>query len=229
MSGAGGAAAFVGGAGGTVGSSRTFEGKPYAGAPPLGSPDSFGNSPNQNPNTMSYYSTTNSFSTAGAAGVGAGLGAGGAHQYANAAPHMNTMPSFSEQGQPGAQYGPDQRYQSYNPWDHSSAMASVAAAAAAGGAYTSSNSDVGNRKSSYQAPPAGTGPAVGTNSFSAPGQIVLSYGGSNVAPSETAGSSTSRSDVYTTKASDASEEKRRLALAYREEEEQEEAPPTYED
>jgi len=134
------------------------------------------------------------------------------------------MSSFSVYSQPPvSQYGPDQNYTSYNPWDPP-AMTGAAAA----GAYAGANSIGGKRDSSnYQiSRPPGSVPPVRVNPYLAPGQVILSYGGS-VAASETAGSSSSRSDVYTTKPTNASEEKRRLALASRAEEEPEEAPPTY--
>lgn len=206
----------------------------------LNSPASFGNSLNQRPNT--YYSEANSFSTAGAAGVGAGFDA--AHQlYANAAPRTNTMSSFSGYSQPPvSQYGPDHSNTSYNPWDPP-AMAGEAAA----GAYAGANSVGGKRDSNYRLAAAPESvPPVRANPYLAPGQIMLSYSGS-AAPSQTvsinynshfcgvllrisyyqAGSSSSRSDVYTTKPTYVSEEKRRLALTSRSEEEPEEAPPIY--
>lgn len=173
ISGAAGAAAFTG-AEGKVAPSGSLN-TPLSAS--LSSPASFGNSLNQRPST--YYSEANSFSTAGAAGVGAGYDA--AHQYANAAPRANTMSSFSGYSQPPvSQYSPDHDYASYNPWDPP-AMAGAATA----GAYAGTNSDVGKRESNYQLAPApGSVPAVRANPYLAPGQIVLSYGGS-VAASET--------------------------------------------
>lgn len=215
ISGAAGASAFTGAEGKAA--SAELLNMPLSAS--LNSPASFGNSLNQRPNT--YYSEANSFSTAGAAGVGAGFDA--AHQlYANAAPRTNTMSSFSGYSQPPvSQYGPNHSYTSYNPWDPP-AMAGEAAA----GAYAGANS-VGKRDSNYRlaAAPESVHP-VRANPYLAPGQIMLSYSGS-AAPSQTAGSSSSRSDVYTTKPTYVSEEKRRLALASRSEEEPEEAPPIY--
>ncbi|KAF8828061.1 hypothetical protein F5879DRAFT_38355 [Lentinula edodes] len=238
ITGAAGAEAFVGGAGRT---SRKFGGKSYASAAPdsptmvsipLGSPESFGNNANQNPNSMSYYSQGNSSTTSAA--------------YQNDHPR-NAISSFSGYGQPvpgsqygeglqlygqpdkgshrSSQYGSDRPYSSYNS---SSAMASGVAAAATGGAHVGASlpgvaNGSGNMADSYGA---FGGPNPHTDPFlAAPGQIVLSYGGA--ASDSGAGSSSSRSDVYTTKPLTAAAEKRRLALAHREEEQEEEAPPSY--
>lgn len=256
ITGAAGAEAFVGGAGRT---SRKFGGKSYASAAPdsptmvsipLGSPESFGNNANQNPNSMSYYSQGNSSTTSAA--------------YQNDHPR-NAISSFSGYGQPvpgsqygeglqlygqpdkgshrSSQYGSDRPYSSYNS---SSAMASGVAAAATGGAHVGASlpgvaNGSGNMADSYGA---FGGPNPHTDPFlAAPGQIVLSYGGAAsdsgvsyfhpIFPSRhsrilsQAGSSSSRSDVYTTKPLTAAAEKRRLALAHREEEQEEEAPPSY--
>ncbi|KAJ4495353.1 hypothetical protein C8R41DRAFT_290300 [Lentinula lateritia] len=260
MTGAAGAEAFVGSARRT---SRKFGGKSYASAAPdsptmvsipLGSPESFGNNVNQNPNTMSYHSQGSSSTTSAAYQDHPRNAMSSFPGYGQPVPGSQYGEGLQLYGQPdkgshrNSQYGSDRAFSSHNPWDSSSAMASGVAAAAMGGAHLGSSlphhgvvNGSGNMADSYGA---FGGPNPHTDSFlAAPGQIVLSYGGAAsdsgvryfhpIFPSShsrilsQAGSSSSRSDVYTTKPLTTAAEKRRLALAHREEEQEEEAPPSY--
>ncbi|KAF9063326.1 hypothetical protein BDP27DRAFT_241398 [Rhodocollybia butyracea] len=256
VSGAAGAAAFVGGSGGTTGSSRTYEGKSYAGTAhdsptmvpvPLGSADSFGNRASQYPASFAgtadpYRDSLNMPSLPNAMPTNPGYGQplsqyGGGSQYGM---HDASV----------SQYGHPSNHTSYSPYDAqhastASALAAATAAAAAGGAHLPYPGE--NSSNPAESRPPTVLPSAPQSFLAAPGQVVLSYAGAGASavPDSSvglsfcedfscsdllffkAGSSSSRSDVYTTKPSDASDEKRRLALAYRSEEEVDEPPPEY--